>query len=177
MIYRYNAFQPSDWRSMLACAGMATYAVPEEYRATWELVAQGAEAVRAPYESPTRVAHVVKFVVTFASCDPHDLQRVYFASFLGQPAVIKERFSKSYRHPVLDERLLKERLAWVRAVADGRARDVASTRFAPPHSGLHAWTIHSAGGTLHAAGAACGHRRAAAALRGHRAAPAIHGAH
>ncbi|PRP81583.1 TP53-regulating kinase-like [Planoprotostelium fungivorum] len=36
--------------------------------------------------------------------------RVYRTTFLGQDTIIKERFSKSYRHPVLDERLTTKRL-------------------------------------------------------------------
>lgn len=36
--------------------------------------------------------------------------RLYTGSFLGQKSIVKERFSKKYRHPQLDERLTKERL-------------------------------------------------------------------
>lgn len=36
--------------------------------------------------------------------------RLYKGRFLGQPAVIKERFAKSYRHPDLDAQLNKERM-------------------------------------------------------------------
>lgn len=36
--------------------------------------------------------------------------RLLVGSFLGQSAIIKERFSKKYRHPILDEKLTKERL-------------------------------------------------------------------
>ncbi|CAM9694504.1 unnamed protein product, partial [Choristocarpus tenellus] len=35
--------------------------------------------------------------------------RVYATSFCGRPAVIKERFPKSYRHPLLDEKLTTRR--------------------------------------------------------------------
>ncbi|KAJ3603005.1 hypothetical protein NHX12_030749 [Muraenolepis orangiensis] len=35
--------------------------------------------------------------------------RVYRASFLGRSSVVKERFSKKYRHPVLDRRLSDRR--------------------------------------------------------------------
>eukprot|EP01122_Echinamoeba_exundans_P003709 TRINITY_DN13785_c0_g1_i1.p1 TRINITY_DN13785_c0_g1~~TRINITY_DN13785_c0_g1_i1.p1 ORF type:complete len:239 (-),score=55.42 TRINITY_DN13785_c0_g1_i1:56-730(-) len=35
---------------------------------------------------------------------------VYFATFLDKPVVIKERFSKAYRHPQLDEKLNTHRL-------------------------------------------------------------------
>jgi TP53 regulating kinase-like protein len=37
--------------------------------------------------------------------------RLFLTTFLGQHVVVKERFKKEYRHPVLDERLTKERLA------------------------------------------------------------------
>jgi TP53 regulating kinase-like protein len=30
--------------------------------------------------------------------------------YFGLPAIVKERFSKKYRHPIIDERLNKERL-------------------------------------------------------------------
>ena len=35
--------------------------------------------------------------------------RLYNGSFLGQEVVIKERFSKKYRHPDLDTQLTKDR--------------------------------------------------------------------
>ena len=38
--------------------------------------------------------------------------RLFAAEFLGRPVVVKERFRKDYRHPALDERLTRERLAW-----------------------------------------------------------------
>lgn len=34
--------------------------------------------------------------------------------YLGEPAIVKERLSKSYRHPDLDDRLNKERMKFVR---------------------------------------------------------------
>ncbi|KAI6204917.1 Non-specific serine/threonine protein kinase [Aphelenchoides besseyi] len=36
--------------------------------------------------------------------------RLYRCVFLGKPAVMKERFTKHYRHPELDRRLTKERI-------------------------------------------------------------------
>ena len=36
--------------------------------------------------------------------------KVYLGNYLGQPAVVKERFSKKYRHPDLDVKLTKERV-------------------------------------------------------------------
>ncbi|KAG7493620.1 TP53-regulating kinase [Solea senegalensis] len=35
--------------------------------------------------------------------------RVYRVQFLGKPAIVKERFPKRYRHPVLDEKLTHRR--------------------------------------------------------------------
>ncbi|KAF7218849.1 EKC/KEOPS complex subunit TP53RK [Nothobranchius furzeri] len=35
--------------------------------------------------------------------------RVYRAQFLGKPTIVKERFRKRYRHPVLDEKLTHRR--------------------------------------------------------------------
>lgn len=35
--------------------------------------------------------------------------RVYRAQFLGKPTIVKERFPKRYRHPVLDEKLTHRR--------------------------------------------------------------------
>ncbi|XP_068118041.1 EKC/KEOPS complex subunit TP53RK [Hyperolius riggenbachi] len=37
--------------------------------------------------------------------------RVYRGLFLGKPAVVKERFTKTYRHPLLDEKLTHRRTA------------------------------------------------------------------
>lgn len=36
--------------------------------------------------------------------------RLYKCVYLGREAVMKERFSKKYRHPELDRRLTKERI-------------------------------------------------------------------
>lgn len=35
--------------------------------------------------------------------------RVYRTEFLGRPTIVKERFPKRYRHPVLDEKLTHRR--------------------------------------------------------------------
>ena len=43
--------------------------------------------------------------------------RIYFLDYIGFPAVCKERFVKTYRHPQLDERLTKSRMkAEVKAI-------------------------------------------------------------
>ena len=38
------------------------------------------------------------------------LQRVFESNFVGRRCVIKERFSKKYRHPTLDAKLTLKRL-------------------------------------------------------------------
>lgn len=38
------------------------------------------------------------------------LQRVFVSTFVGRKCVIKERFSKKYRHPLLDSKLTLKRL-------------------------------------------------------------------
>lgn len=43
--------------------------------------------------------------------------RLYIGPFLGQPSIVKQRFSKKYRHPELDTQLTKDRhRAEVRAI-------------------------------------------------------------
>lgn len=73
----------------------------------WELIAQGAEAVRPS-------------IASLVGCQLNTLfrlQRVYRADFLSQQAIVKERFKKLYRHPALDEKLTKERMTLVGASA------------------------------------------------------------
>ena len=36
--------------------------------------------------------------------------RVFEVTFLGRPAIVKQRFKKTYRHPILDGKLTKLRL-------------------------------------------------------------------
>ena len=51
--------------------------------------------------------------------------RVYSGTFLGRACVVKHRFPKVYRHPVLDARLTRERLmSEARALARARAAGV-----------------------------------------------------
>lgn len=47
---------------------------------------------------------------------PHPLlhlQRVWEGPFLGHPTIVKQRFSKKYRHPQLDAKLTVSRLKTV----------------------------------------------------------------
>jgi TP53 regulating kinase-like protein len=47
--------------------------------------------------------------------------RVFESTFLGRKAIVKERFSKKYRHPILDVKLTQKRLA-------GEARTLTKAR-------------------------------------------------
>ena len=42
--------------------------------------------------------------------------RIYRGKYLGVDAVVKERFSKAYRLPVLDKKITTKRLNTVRAI-------------------------------------------------------------
>eukprot|EP00088_Acartia_fossae_P014921 TRINITY_DN1806_c0_g1_i13.p1 TRINITY_DN1806_c0_g1~~TRINITY_DN1806_c0_g1_i13.p1 ORF type:complete len:223 (+),score=25.41 TRINITY_DN1806_c0_g1_i13:95-763(+) len=51
------------------------------------------------------MADVSKFELTKQGAEA----RIYTGQFLGQPVIVKERFSKGYRHPDLDAMLRKDR--------------------------------------------------------------------
>jgi TP53 regulating kinase-like protein len=53
---------------------------------------------------------------------------VFRLTFLQRAAVAKQRFSKRYRHPELDARLTKSRLAGVRPAREAAARACSATR-------------------------------------------------
>lgn len=74
----------------------------EQHVAGWDLIAQGAEAVS---EEPSGVSKKPR-----CKTYPCAAQRVFRCTFLSRPAIVKERFKKLYRHPVLDEKLTKERM-------------------------------------------------------------------
>ena len=57
--------------------------------------------------------------------------KIYTGDFLGRPTVVKERFSKKYRHPVLDKSLTSQRTksevrAIMRCRTSGRYRKLTS---------------------------------------------------
>ncbi|KAI5622912.1 TP53-regulating kinase [Silurus asotus] len=53
--------------------------------------------------------------------------RVYRVRFLGRSAIVKERFPKRYRHPVLDEKLTRRRVAQeVRSILRCRKAGIAA---------------------------------------------------
>lgn len=65
--------------------------------------------------------------------------RLHVGTFLGKPAIVKERFAKKYRHPELDKRLNKERLkAEARALVRCKSIGVRTPRIylADSHNGL-----------------------------------------
>jgi hypothetical protein len=127
---------------MAATAGAAAAATPPATAPSplvdvaRELISQGAEAVSACClfwaRSDTQRLHRVRAPppsrperepsLTKPGRAPLSLpapQRVFTATLLGRPCVVKERFKKEYRHPVLDERITRERLL---AVRQGRRR-------------------------------------------------------
>jgi TP53 regulating kinase-like protein len=56
---------------------------------------------------------------------PAAAQRVYRATLLGRPVIVKERFAKAYRHPLLDAKLTNSRMAHeVRAIVRARRAGV-----------------------------------------------------
>jgi hypothetical protein len=74
------------------------------------MLRQGAEAVRS-LEVQARFAELL--------CCP---QRVYKIEEQGRQTIVKERFSKKYRHPDLDRKLIKHRMATVSVVCVRRLR-------------------------------------------------------
>ena len=57
--------------------------------------------------------------------------KIYTGEFLGRPTVVKERFSKKYRHPVLDKSLTSQRTksevrSIMRCRTSGRYRKLTS---------------------------------------------------
>ena len=60
--------------------------------------------------------------------------RVYRAEFLGKPTIVKERFQKHYRHPVLDEKLTHRRTVQeVRSILRCRRAGKLTTQTGAPY--------------------------------------------
>jgi len=78
---------------------------------TSSLIAQGAEAV---CRRSWTLVYVACSCARWHSIPGHRawhlLQRVFRVQFLGRPTIIKQRFSKKYRHPALDAKLTSLRL-------------------------------------------------------------------
>ena len=56
------------------------------------------------------------------------LQRVYEGTLAGVACIVKERFSKQYRHPVLDHKLTARRTVLVSSSGQGRCLAVGARR-------------------------------------------------
>jgi TP53 regulating kinase-like protein len=70
------------------------------------LLKQGAEGVSQESIYLVAVSYFYLFVHSLFCL----LQRVFVSTFVGRKCVIKERFSKKYRHPLLDSKLTLKRL-------------------------------------------------------------------
>ena len=83
---------------------MPELAEPLSGTSDFTLISQGAEAVR--------LLHIVAFgICIFNKPLLHwSVQKVWEGHFLGRPVIMKQRFSKQYRHPVLDTKLTVGRL-------------------------------------------------------------------
>jgi len=68
--------------------------------------------------------------------------RIFECNFLGRRAIIKERFSKKYRHPILDSKLTLKRLyGEARCMAKARKLGVATPTLFALDSELHTLTL------------------------------------
>ncbi len=85
---------------------------------TCRLASQGAEAVRAGKYTrwQNRSSQSIH-----TSCVDGGLQRIWEGEYLGRPVMVKQRFSKQYRHPALDSKLTLSRLKQARASAGRQA--------------------------------------------------------
>ena len=79
----------------------------------FKLISQGAEAVRlSAYTFGTLAMHCMLSQPPIC-LSLHMPQRVWEGTYLDVPAVIKQRFSKKYRHASLDTKLTQSRLKQV----------------------------------------------------------------
>lgn len=84
---------------------MPELAEPLAGTSDFNLISQGAEAVRS-----TRAMCHRRTVVVASELMCRLVQKVWEGQFLGRPVIMKQRFSKKYRHPVLDTKLTVGRL-------------------------------------------------------------------
>ncbi|XP_068495353.1 uncharacterized protein [Phaseolus vulgaris] len=84
----------------------------------------------------------MKFLTEESSLTENILKRVFESSFVGRKSVVKERFSKKYRHPALDSKLTLKRLnAEARCMTKARRLGVCTpVLFAVDHV-LHTLTF------------------------------------
>ena len=78
---------------------------------TCRLTSQGAEAVGCPSETVKRLLENSRRTKAEALLLP---QRIWEGEYLGRPTIIKQRFSKKYRHAALDSKLTLGRLKQAR---------------------------------------------------------------
>lgn len=101
----------------IVCAGMSSAPPPPSLvPADAVLIGQGAEGVRGRVCAPLIHRGQALRYHDDCACAPVCVQRVYEGTFCGRAVIVKERFPKSYRHPVLDEKLTKKRLVAVGAI-------------------------------------------------------------
>jgi len=94
-----------------ATPSTADGAVPGFDLSTFKLLSQGAEAV-GNLSSILIESCISPFIATCFRRE-YWLQRVWEGSYLDLPAIIKQRFSKKYRHPSLDKKITHSRLKQV----------------------------------------------------------------
>ncbi|MCO5597552.1 hypothetical protein L7F22_051630 [Adiantum nelumboides] len=74
--------------------------------------------------------------------------RVYESIFMGRKAIVKERFLKKYRHPILDTKITQKRLyGEARSVSKARRLGVATPALFAVDSVLHTITFEFIDGT------------------------------
>jgi len=121
------------------------------------LIKQGAEAVSSCSSS-------------LLSCLPiHRFKRIYQTTYFGQPCLVKERFSKRYRHPDLDAKLTSHRVLQV-----GFKSSSAIITRTPQQQLTHYY--HNTGGPCHHPLSRNRHSCACHLLRRHKACANIHAA-
>ena len=101
--------------------GKTYFAEPIVGLSNFNILFQGAEAVSTlrlllATQTATRKLPTQAVRSIFAL-----LQRLYEGTFLGKPVIIKQRFSKKYRHSVLDSKLTQARFKQVRAMLESNA--------------------------------------------------------
>ncbi|CAB4070246.1 TP53RK [Lepeophtheirus salmonis] len=97
----------SDYRGVLSCLdGHMNIALEQ----TEEYYAKTGSITLIPYLFLLLPAAFIAFIICYygAWLAQGAESRLYLGSYLGKDVIIKHRFSKKYRHPDLDSRLIKE---------------------------------------------------------------------
>jgi hypothetical protein len=118
------------------------------------LLAQGAESVRQwqTQQCLDTILTECSFPLVRAQTEMSDCnaaQRIFESQLGGRPAIVKQRFSKKYRHPTLDSKLTTARLKQVPAV-------LAIARCYAPERSCSSPLILCAGSAVHGAGKEAG---------------------